>query len=171
MLVTDAVFNLGWVAFLAGDQMRSRAAFEESLELARELSDALHTAEALLLLGELDLLADDAEGAETRIRARPRAYTDVGSTLERAACLTALGGVAVLRESDEEAARLFGEAEALRGDALLEAPERAVVERFYLRLEAALGEERLNSLKAEGAGATRSALSPPGSRNGQSLKR
>jgi predicted ATPase/class 3 adenylate cyclase len=155
LLVTDAVFNLGWVAFLAGDLMRSRAAFEESLELARELSDALHTAEALLLLGELDLLTDDAEGAETRIRASLELYTDVGSTLERAACLTALGGVAVLRESDEEAARLFGEAEALRGDAPLEAPERAIVEQFYPRLEAALGEERLNSLKAEGAGATR----------------
>ncbi|HEU0247983.1 MAG TPA: tetratricopeptide repeat protein [Gaiellaceae bacterium] len=151
LLVTDAVFNFGWVAFLAGDLMRSRAAFEESLALARELSDALHTAEALLLLGELDLLADDAEGAEARIRASLELYTDVGSTLERAACLTALGGVAVLRESDEEAARLFGEAEALRGEAPLEAPERAVVERFYPRVEAALGEERVIALKAEGA--------------------
>jgi predicted ATPase/class 3 adenylate cyclase len=150
LLVTDAVFNLGWVAFLAGDLMRSRAAFEESLALARELSDALHTAEALLLLGELDLLAEDAEGAEARIRASLELYTDVGSTLERAACLTALGGVAVLRESDEEAARLFGEAEALRGEAPLEAPERAVVEQFYPRLEAALGEERVTALKAEG---------------------
>ncbi len=150
LLVTDAVFNLGWVAFLAGDLMRSRAAFEDSLALARELSDTLHTAEALKLLGELDLLAGDAEGAEARIRASLALYTDPGSTLERAACLTALGGVAVLRESDEEAARLFGEAEALRGAAPLEAPERAVVEHFYPRLEAALGEERVAELKAEG---------------------
>jgi predicted ATPase/class 3 adenylate cyclase len=150
LLVTDAVFNLGWVAFLAGDLTRSRAAFEESLILARELNDALHTAEALLLLGELDLLAEDAEGAEARIRASLELYTEVGSTLERAACLTALGGVAALRESDEEAARLFGEAETLRGDAPLEAPERAVVEQFYPRLEAALGEERVTALKAEG---------------------
>ena len=150
LLVTDAVFNLGWVAFLAGDLMRSRAAFEESLALARQLSDALHTAEALKLLGELDLLAGDVDGAEARIRESLAVYTDVGSNLERAACLTALGGVAASRESYEEAARLLGEAEALRGEAPLEAPERAVVEEFHPRLEAALGLERLNALKAEG---------------------
>jgi hypothetical protein len=144
------VFNLGWVAFLAGELTRSRTALEESLTLARELSDALHTAESLLLLGELDLLAGDAESADAQIRASLTLYTDVGSTLERAACLTALGGVAMLRESTEEAARLFGEAEALRGDAPLEAPERRVVDRFYPRLERALGEERVNALKAEG---------------------
>ena len=152
LLVTDAVFNLGWVAFLAGDLMRSRAAFEESLALARQLSDALHTAEALKLLGELDLLAGDVDGAEARIRESLAVYTDLGSNLERAACLTALGGVAASRESYEEAARLLGAAEALRGDAPLEAPERAVVEEFHPRLEAALGLGRLNALKAEGAG-------------------
>ena len=152
LLVTDAVFNLGWVAFLAGDLMRSRAAFEESLALARQLSDALHTAEALKLLGELDLLAGDVDGAEGRIRESLAVYTDLGSNLERAACLTALGGVAASRESYEEAARLLGAAEALRGDAPLEAPERAVVEEFHPRLEAALGVGRLNALKAEGAG-------------------
>ena len=151
--------------------MRSRAAFEESLELARELSDALHTAEALLLLGELDLLADDAEGAETRIRASLELYTDVGSTLERAACLTALGGVAVLRESDEEAARLFGEAEALReGRAARGTGARS--RRAVLPAPRAALEERLNSLKAErGPVRPDSALSPRARGTGQSLKR
>jgi hypothetical protein len=110
-----------------------------------------------LLLGELDLLAGDADGAEARIRSSLALYTDVGSTLERAACLTALGGVAALRESGEEAAQLFGQAETLRGHAPLEAPERVVVERFYPRLEATLGEERVNALKAQGGDRARGA--------------
>jgi predicted ATPase/class 3 adenylate cyclase len=130
LLVTNAVHNLGWVAFLAGDYTGARIAFEESLAGARELGDAIHTAEALRLLGELDLFEGDAEAAELRITESVDICTAMGSDRDRAAGLTALGGVKALRGRPEEAAALFGEAVALRGDAPPEAPERAVLERF-----------------------------------------
>ena len=105
-------------------------AFEESVSRARELSDALHTAEALRILGELDLFAGNLDQAEGRIRESLTLYADFGSDLDRSACLIALGGVAAARGMRNEAAQLFDEAEALQGPAPPEAPERAVLERF-----------------------------------------
>jgi predicted ATPase/class 3 adenylate cyclase/Tfp pilus assembly protein PilF len=130
LLVTDAVHNLGWVAFLAGDLERAREAFEEALALARELADTLHSAEALKMLGELDLFAGDADAAEERIGESLGIYTKLGAELDRAACLTALGGVQALRGDHDAAARLFAEADAMRGPASPEAPEQAVLDRF-----------------------------------------
>ena len=131
LLITDAVHNLGWLAFLAGDQTRARAAFEESLDGARSIGDALHAAEALRMLGELDLFDGDPDTAEERISESLVIYTDMGSDLGRAASLTALGGVEALRGRPELAAKLFAEALELRGSAPPEAPERAVLDRFY----------------------------------------
>ncbi len=131
LLVTDAVHNLGWVAFLAGDFDRARTAFEESLVGARALGDGLHTAEALRMLGELDLLEGDPDAAEARIRESLVLCTEAGSSLDRAACLTALGGVAALRGRSDDAAMLFDEAAELRGEALPEAPERLILDRFH----------------------------------------
>jgi len=130
LLVTDAVHNLGWVAFLAGDYGRAREAFAESLALARELVNTLHSAEALRMLGELELFAGDPDAAEERIRESLDLYTMLGADLDRAACLTALGGAQALRGEHDEAERLFVEADAIRGDALPEAPEQVVVDRF-----------------------------------------
>ena len=90
--MTDAVHNLGWVAFLAADYARARTAFEESLGLARDLGDTLHTAEALRMLGELDLFEGDPDGAFAKLGESLELCTEVGADLDRAACLTALGG-------------------------------------------------------------------------------
>jgi tetratricopeptide (TPR) repeat protein len=131
LLVTNALHNLGWVAFIAGDYVHAREAFEESLAGARELGDALHTAEALRMLGELDLFEGHADAAELRITESLAICTEMGSDLDRAASITALGGVAAVRGDAAEAARLFEEALTLRSGAAPEAPERAVLDRFY----------------------------------------
>ena len=123
--------NLGWVAFRAGNYGGARTAFEESLGGARELGDALHTAEALRMLGELDLFEGDPDAAEVRIRESLDICTAMGSDLDRAAGLTALGGVEALRGRFDEAAQLFADALSLRSGAPPEAPERAVLDRFY----------------------------------------
>jgi tetratricopeptide (TPR) repeat protein len=159
LVVADSMYNLGIAAFVAGDVARAREALEESLALARGLGEALHTAESLYMLGELDLLAGDAQTAEERIRESLAIHTELEADRHRAACLLALAGVAASRDLHVEAARLFGAAEALRGDAPLEAPERAVVERFHPRVEAALGRESLTELKAEGVGLGRESTS------------
>ena len=119
--------------FSPRDYGRARAAFDESLSGAREIGDALHTAEALRMLGELDLFGGDPDTAEERIRESLEIYTEMGSDLDRAASLTALGGVEALRGRPDQAARLFAEALALRRGVPPEAPERAVLERFQTR--------------------------------------
>ena len=83
------------------------------------------------MLGELDLFDGDPDTAEERISESLVIYTDMGSDLGRAASLTALGGVEALRGRPELAAKLFAEALELRGSAPPEAPERAVLDRFY----------------------------------------
>ena len=83
------------------------------------------------MLGELDLFDGDPDTAEVRITESLVICTDMGSDLDRAASLTALGGVAAVRGQPDEAARLFEEALALRRGAPPEAPERAVLDRFY----------------------------------------
>lgn len=82
------------------------------------------------MLGELDLFEGDADAAEPRIRESIVLSTEMGSDRDRAAGLTALGGVEVLRGRFDEARRLFEEAVSLRHGAPPEAPERAVLDRF-----------------------------------------
>jgi hypothetical protein len=83
------------------------------------------------MLGELDLFEGDPDAAEDRIRESLVICTDMGSDLDRAASLTALGGVEALRGRPNEATKLFAEALALRSGAPPEAPERAVLDRFH----------------------------------------
>jgi tellurite resistance protein len=86
------------------------------------------------MLGELDLFDGDPDTAETRITESLAICEDVGSDLDRAACLTALGGVEALRGKPDAAALLFREALALRAGSEPEASERAVLDRFAAHL-------------------------------------
>jgi predicted ATPase/class 3 adenylate cyclase len=151
LLVTDSTYNLGVSAFENGDVARAREAFEESLALAGELGDVLHRAAAGFMLAELDLLSGDADAAETGILRSLEVYAEVESDRDRAECLTVLGGIAIARGSLEDGARILGAAEALRGDSPVNRFERPVLERFGLRLAAALNGDRIAALKAEGA--------------------
>lgn len=151
LLVTDSTYNLGIAAFENGEVARARQAFEESLALARELGDVIHTAAAGFMLAEVDLLAGDVELAGKRIRESLAVYTALGSDRDRAECLVVLGGVAGARGSFEDAARLFGAAEALRGESPSNRFELPILERFEPEVEAALGEDGFVELKAEGA--------------------
>jgi predicted ATPase/class 3 adenylate cyclase len=151
LLVSDSMYYLGVAAFVAGDVSRAQTALEESLALAREVGEAIHTAECLYMLGELDLLAGDPAAADGKIRESLAIHTALGADRHRSACLLALAGVAALEGSPEAAARLFGQADALRGDSVLEAPERVVIERFQPMLEGALGQDGFARLRAEGA--------------------
>jgi len=151
LLVTDSIYNLGVATFRAGDRTRARQAFEESLALARELGEAGETAAPLFMLAELDLLAGEVDLSDERIRESLAIYTDIQNDRDRAMCLVVLAGVAVMRGSFEEAARLLGVAEALRGDSPLAFFELPVLERFQPELEAAVGKDAFAELKAEGA--------------------
>jgi len=151
LLIADSTYNLGIVAFKAGDLARTRQAFEESHALAQTLGDVLHAAHSLCMLGELDLIEGDATRASERIRESLSVYMDLEDDRDCAECLLALGGVAAANGASEDAARLFGAAEALRREAPLAASEQAVLEHVQPALEAVLGTARMAELKAEGA--------------------
>jgi predicted ATPase len=151
LLITDSTYNLGISAFENGELERARQAFEESLALAHGLGDVLHMAAADFMLAELDLLGGDLESAERRIRQSLAVYTAVESNRDRAECLVVLAGVAVAKGSFEAGARLFGAAEALRGDSAVNRFERPVIDRFGPELEAALPESERAALRGEGA--------------------
>jgi predicted ATPase len=151
LLVADSAYNLGVSAFENGETARARQAFEESFALAHDLGDVLHSAAAGFMLAELDLLAGDVAPAEARILGSLAVYKEIESNRDQAECLVVLGGLAVAKGAFEEAARLFGAAEALRGDSPVNRFERPVVDRFEPQLEAALSESERAELRAEGA--------------------
>ncbi len=93
------------VAFLAADYARARTAFEESLGLARDLGDTLHTVEALRMLGELDLFEGDPDGAFAKLGESLELCTEVGTTdRERSAASSSRRG-AHMESSSSRAAR------------------------------------------------------------------
>jgi predicted ATPase/class 3 adenylate cyclase len=151
LLISDATYHLGVSFFRRGEVDKARQAFEESLALARGLGEASQQAAALFMLAELDLLAGELERAETQVRESLAVYTRVENDRDRAECLVVLAGIAAAKKSFDQAARLLGAADALRGDAPPDLYEIPVLERFQPELEAALGEERFARLRAEGA--------------------
>ena len=151
LLVVDAVYNSGMAAFQAGDRDRARGAFEESLGLARELHEVPHTAAAHFMLGEIAILEGDASRAREHARESLDLYTELEDDRSRARCVVVLAGAASAAGHHEDAARLVGAAQALRGDELPDAFESAVLDLYASDLEATLGGSHLAELAAEGA--------------------
>jgi tetratricopeptide (TPR) repeat protein len=158
LLVADATYNLGVAAFRGGDPARARDAWGESLALARTLGEATHIAASQFMLADLNLLEGNVQHAGDAIRESLAVYTEFENELAQAGCLVLLGGVAAATGSFEEAARLFGAAEALRGDSRLNPFAAEALARFHPEVEVALGEDAMTGLKAEGAGLGRGTL-------------
>jgi predicted ATPase/class 3 adenylate cyclase len=161
MLVTNSTYNLGIAAWENDEIERARATFDETLALATELGDVLHTTAAEFMLAELDLRAGDLAEAERRIRICLPIYADLESARSRAECLVVLGGVNTARGDYDEAARLFGAADELRGDAPPNRFELPVLEEHWPELVRVLGDERFGSLRAEGARTHAKSTAPP----------
>ena len=161
MLVTNSTYNLGIAAWENGEVERARNAFEETHALASELGDVIHTAAADFMLAELDLPAGDIDEAEQRIRGCLAVYTELQNARSRAECLVVLGGIAAARGHADDAARLFGAADRLRGDSPLNRFEVPVLERYGSEIEEALGATVFATLKAEGARTAPEALLAP----------
>ncbi len=149
LLVTNSTYNLGIAAWENGELERARTAFEETCALASELGDVIHRTGATFMLSELDLLEGDIAEAERRILRCLTVYTELQNDRSRAECLVVLGGVAVARGALEEAARFFGAADRLRGEARPNRFEIPVLERCLPDLEVELG-DRLTELRSEG---------------------
>jgi tetratricopeptide (TPR) repeat protein len=149
VLISDAIYNLGLVAFLGGDRARARAVFEESLRTARELAEAPYIAAAQFMLAELDLLAGDPAGS-VRARESLALYSELEDDRSRARCLALLACAAALNGSLEEAARILGAAQALRGNDEPDIFEKPILDLCREKLEAGLGPDRLARLLDDG---------------------
>ncbi|HYI75876.1 MAG TPA: tetratricopeptide repeat protein [Gaiellaceae bacterium] len=149
-LVTDSTYHLGVSSFAAGDLPRSAEAFEATLELADRLGDTLYRAAALCMLGAVDLLQGDTAQAHDRLTESLGTYTDLADDRSRAECLCALGGHAAASGRPEDAARLWGEADKLRGGSPLEYAEPAIEARFLPGVIDALGNDVYERLRGAG---------------------
>jgi DNA-binding CsgD family transcriptional regulator len=123
-----------------GDLARAEQNLEEALALYRRFPDPFGTA---LTLGYLGLVAcdrDDHTGAAARFASSLPMWQQMGNRENQAEWLAGVATLAAARAEPEQAARLFGAAEALR-DALGHAftlPERAAFERGADAARAAL---------------------------------
>jgi predicted ATPase/class 3 adenylate cyclase len=157
LLVVDAVYHFGMARYQASAPDRGRPQFEEALERARELNEEPHMAAAQFMLAELDVLAGDADGARERASEALKLYTELGDDRSCARCLVVLAGASAADGSPEEAARLVGAADALRGEEP-DAFETAVLDRYASNLESLVGVHELARLRAEGASLGRDAF-------------
>ena len=149
LLVVDSAYNLGEAAFAAGDHDHAQKAIEECLALSRELGDTLHQAAALCVLGEVALLDGAVERAEGLLRESLEIYAGLPDDRASAECLLGLAGVSAGIGRFDEAARLWGAADALRGDDALLTGELRLVALLEQRLSPGLG-DHLAARREEG---------------------
>jgi predicted ATPase/class 3 adenylate cyclase len=150
LLVLDSTYHHGVAAFGSGDLERAEEAFESSLSHARELGDALYTGAALCMLGAVDLLRGELVRASNHLYESLAIYTELADHRSTAECLCALGGYAAASGRPEEAARLWGAADILRGDKPLEYAEPQIEAHYGPGLVEALGAERFAELREDG---------------------
>jgi tetratricopeptide (TPR) repeat protein len=136
----------------AADLDTAESAFEECLQLARELGEKVLTAAALCALGEIALSRDLPEAAAERLLHALALYRELGDERDCAECLCALGGVAAAQGRPLDAARLWGGADGLRErlGAAVTPDEKAVEERFSPAVAAELGARQLAHARTEG---------------------
>ena len=102
------------------------------------------------MLGTTALLKGDLSLVDERLNESLTIYVDLDDDRSRAECLSALGGYAAATGHPEEAAKLWGAADAARGSRPLEYAEPAIESRFTVPLVETLGRERFAELRAEG---------------------
>jgi predicted ATPase/class 3 adenylate cyclase len=149
LLVVDSAYNLGEAAFAAGDHEHAHQALEECLTLSRELGDTLHQAAALCVLGEVCLLDGALERAEDLLRESLGIYAALPDDRASAECVLGLAGVSASMGRHDEAARLWGAADALRQDDALLTGELGLVALLERSLSSSLG-DRLAVRREEG---------------------
>ena len=111
---------------------------------------ALYTAAALCMLGTVGLLQGELARSHGQLNQSLAIYTSLADDRSTAECLCALGGHAAAVDRPEDAARLWGAADRLRGDSPLEYAEPAIEARFAPTVRRALGTKRYAALRADG---------------------
>jgi tetratricopeptide (TPR) repeat protein len=141
---------LGQLTLQQGEQARARELFEESLALLKEVGDRGGMADALMGLASVATLQGDFVAAHALYQESLVHYSDYKEGI--APVLEGLARVAAQQSEPEQAARLWGAAEALRKT--IEAPmppvERTAYERAVEEARRHAHEEAFASAWAEG---------------------
>jgi len=150
--LAQALSNLGWATQELGSFDRATSLFQESLELGQRLEDARAVASNLSNLGLMALYRADYTSASDLYVDSLVAFSELGYDRGVAEALEGLAAVAGVQGRPRDAARLFGQAEALRQ--ALGAPLLPADRSRYTATSAAareqLDEEAWNEAVAEG---------------------
>jgi len=152
-LIALALTVKGELTRVHGDDARARAVYEESLAVARAAGDAEHVSMCLNNLGFLANHAGDHVEARRLGCEALRLSWRIGRRYTAAQAVSNLAGAELGLERPERAARLIGAAdEAMRvlGGARHQG-DLSEHETVVTALRAALGDEELSRLRAEGA--------------------
>ncbi len=138
------------------DPRRTLPLLEESLSFNQEIRDRMHLAYTLYLLGEVAIGQGDYEGAQPRLEESLALRQQVGvKSLDNASVVFGFGSLATRLGKPEQAARLFGSADAIWGGIdKLPLGRRVNLQREIATVRAKLGEAEFASAWAVGQAMT-----------------
>jgi non-specific serine/threonine protein kinase len=150
--ITSTLTTLAFIALAQGHYSRTIDLSEEVCKLLRNAGNPVHLLYALFTLAQAALLQGSREVARTAGQEALQLARSQAQTYGIAASLGLIGGLAGLEGNHEQAARLFGGAQALQARLQISHPPagRALQERMILSTRAALGKERFLSRYAAG---------------------
>lgn len=150
--VAASLQNLGWVTRGLGNYDSANRYLEESLSLYRELGDRYGIGTALNTLGMVACDLNDSATARPYIEESLALFQEIEDQRNIALALTSLGNVFRIEKDYEQAARLWGAAEALREEirSPLTPVEREEQDRQVTTTRDALGDEVFARAWAEG---------------------
>jgi hypothetical protein len=151
-----ALFHLGVIAWVQGDDAQARVQLQESVEYFDRSGTPVDAIDPLRYLGLLACAARDLEEAAMWFR---EAWTRLRQRGSRAALAVGLADVATLaaaREAWQPAVRLFAKAEALAQTeaAAFSLPARDHYERAHARAREALGDATYQATAGAGRALT-----------------
>jgi tetratricopeptide (TPR) repeat protein len=147
------VHNLGLLAMAQGDYGRARPELESSLAMAKELGSEQQIANSLCDLGFAELGDGRLDHAHTRFGEAVESAARLGWKENIAYCFVGLSAIALAKGELELAAHLVGQADFLAEDVQLKFEVYAEAARAEVEdaLRSRLGENRLETLRAEGS--------------------
>jgi hypothetical protein len=147
---------LGNLAYFQGDPVSARALLEESLTIYREVGHPWGIVTTLVHLGSIDKDQGDYATARLRYTESLRLSHEIGSKSQIVLTVEALASLAAEQEREENTARLWGAASALRETlgSPLPPKERAAWERAVATVRKAMGEEAFTAAWEEGQAMT-----------------
>jgi len=158
--LNEAIFLhlLALIARDRGDMAAAERFNKQSLDISRELRTPDWQSFALLELGELAIIRGDATPGRHYLTEALDISRKIGDRQNMAECITAAGALASHSGHDEEAARLWGMAEAMLGSSLpTDRVDRRLIVQYRSRCREILGDAAYDAATGAGRALSREA--------------